>query len=1272
MSLSIRLLGPPEVSLCGRGLRFGTKKALALLCYLATEGSNHPRRKLADLLWPRSNERHARADLRSTLSRLRKAIGEGGGNNEGHDPFAVEGDLLGLKPGGIELDLERLQAAISLARGETSGAPLGTSPADRRANATVEHKDILTRLEGTIGTYEGEFMEGFSLGDAPEFELWLEVERIRWRSLFGELCEVVSRLQAAAGRLEEAIGTARMWTKHAPLEGDAHRRLMELLSAGGEGEGALRAYEDFRGVLRRELDSEPSLRMTELAGRLREEVEERATLVTGLARLTTTALSAFQIPFVDRHEEFGELVSEYGACVSGRGPRVLAVMGEAGMGKTRLVKEFLGWAKARGAEVLEGAASEGAVLSYGPLAEAIRPRMERERAPEDLLEDAWLSELGRLLPELKERYPDLPSPSSGEGETAKVALFEAVARTVGALASRAPVVLFLDDLQWADAATLEVLDYAGRRWAEQRAPVLVLIAGRPEEIGDNPSFGRWLPSLVRGLPARSLTLPPLSNEDIEGLLRRLTRAEVEPVGSPREPRLSKEARSELERFGAWLAAETGGQPFYLVETLKALLEEGRLVIRARPDVGLFLEVDLNSRGGDELSSMPKSVREVVRGRLFHLSTSAYELLVAGAVLGRQFGFGELVAVAGLEETEGLRGLDELVGRNLLLEEGGGREKGRLLYHGADYSFSHEKIRQVAYTECGQARRQVLHRRAFEVLEEGDTPAAHLARHALAGALADQAFGYSVAAGDRAMEVFAVRDAIVHYDRARDLLSEEAQTGVGQPIEPSILELEHLYTQLGRAYELADEWEGARAAYETIRALGRELREARLEVGALNNLASLDYNQEADPPRARALLEEARRVAGEAGHKEALVETECNLVDLMILWAGEHEYSGRLAAKALASARALEEERPDLLARLLFTLARLEMIRGSLEESAAYAGEGAALSRELAERPPPPTLLPSMGPAAMGLAASWRAGTKTLQSTSLTILAYDRILQGRLREGVEIARESLDISRQLHERVEALALAVLGTGLSEIGEYEEALEHCRRGADLSRKLRNVQLLWHNLHHLGWAYEALLDLEKARRVHEEALELRGSLGPHHETWSSASLCAVATLSEDWQEAYAYALRAQKSRTSVDVLEGIHLYDEVEALLRGGDHRGAREEVNRFANRAKINKRDGVPYLRSLAVLSEWQGNTRRAITHLHEAHALAQEIELPKELWQIQSKIGELYERRGEVEQAQEAFSGAAQILEDLAASMGDTGLREGFLAAPRVRRVIEHH
>src|SRR3712207_9497438 len=106
-------------------------------------------------------------------------------------------------------------------------------------------------------------------------------------------------------------------------------------------------------------------------------------------------------------------------------------------------------------------------------------------------------------------------------------------------------------------------------------------------------------------------------------------------------------------------------------------------------------------------------------------------------------------------------------RRLLLEEAGGGEEEEeepLTSTDTTYSFAHENIRQGAYTEAGHARRRVLHRRAFEVLEEGRAPAAQLARHALAGGLAEQAFGHSVAAGDEAMEVFAARDARVHYER----------------------------------------------------------------------------------------------------------------------------------------------------------------------------------------------------------------------------------------------------------------------------------------------------------------------------------------------------------------------------------------------------------------------------------------------------------------------------------------------------------------------------
>ena len=119
-------------------------------------------------------------------------------------------------------------------------------------------------------------------------------------------------------------------------------------------------------------------------------------------------------------------------------------------------------------------------------------------------------------------------------------------------------------------------------------------------------------------------------------------------------------------------------------------------------------------------------------------------------------------------------------------------------------------------------------------------------------------------------------------------------------------------------------------------------------------------------------------------------------------------------------------------------------------------------------------------------------------------------------------------------------------------------------------------------------------------------------------------------------------------------------------------ALEEVDRFTDRAMANERNRMSYLRSLAVLSEWEGNTQRALDNLHEAQTLAEKVRLPGELWQIQSRIGDLHERRGEAGQAREAFSGAAQTLRMLAGNIGDEKLREGFLSAARVRRVLTHN
>src|SRR4051812_44359271 len=148
--LSLRLLGPPEASLEGRPLRFRIKKALALLCYLAAEGGRHSRRELAELLWPQSEERRARTDLRSALAKLRKTLGQDSTHGEEEARLLlIDGDLLGVEPKEVELDLEALEAAVSLARRETSSA--GGS----RDDYDVGGRELIRRLQGGLGVYPG-------------------------------------------------------------------------------------------------------------------------------------------------------------------------------------------------------------------------------------------------------------------------------------------------------------------------------------------------------------------------------------------------------------------------------------------------------------------------------------------------------------------------------------------------------------------------------------------------------------------------------------------------------------------------------------------------------------------------------------------------------------------------------------------------------------------------------------------------------------------------------------------------------------------------------------------------------------------------------------------------------------------------------------------------------------------------------------------------------------------------------------------------------------
>jgi len=470
---------------------------------------------------------------------------------------------------------------------------------------------------------------------------------------------------------------------------------------------------------------------------------------------------------------------------------VVMLRGEAGIGKTRLATEFLAWASAQGAEVLPGGAFEsGSHMPFQPLSEALRVWLERENAPKELVGEAWLAPLRELLPELRERYPELSPPTLGATE-GRTQLFEAVVHLTLALARRAPLVLFVDDLHWADSATLDLLRYAIRRWREAGARSMLLVSLRSEAVrpSGQPGAGgimQWLAHVERELEPSHLELEPLGERET-----------VQMVLSCLAP--------PVPDFAQWLFSETRGHPFYLMETLKDLLERGALHPKRRAEGQWAFEVDAEHDLGQAVR-VPSTVRAVILSRLNRLSPHAFALLAAGATLEQRLTFERLCATANVSEDAALPALDELVSSRLLLEVAPPSAA-------SAYTFPNDMIRDVVYTEAGDARRRLFHRRALDILAAAKDPAAMLAHHALVAGLAEAAFQHSLAAGEEALRLSAAGEAMVHFEKARQLAREASLAGAAFETQ-----LRDLYRQLGRAYEISGQPVQAAAAYEELERL----------------------------------------------------------------------------------------------------------------------------------------------------------------------------------------------------------------------------------------------------------------------------------------------------------------------------------------------------------------------------------------------------------------------------------------------------------------------
>jgi len=713
-TLKVALLGPPEVCHRDHRLTFPDSKGLALLAYLATEGGVHERQKLARLLWPESDMAHGRSALRFTLLHLRRILDEDA-SPEGESHVLITHDTLGLDlSSDIDLDLHDLEAAWRLTR---------VLPAPEAVKGEVRSA-LIARLQSAAVLYRGSFLQDFTLRNALDFDNWIGLQQGYWYQRIEQVFDLLSHLQRAEGSLEQAIETVKCWRTLDPLNEDISMRLMQLQFASGNRTAALKTYKTYQDVLMTELSAKPSRKLVALSELLRSASPPRsAHSLSG--RCTTIARPLLNIPFVGRGVEVSRLMTLFEQASCGQ-PQVVLLEGEAGIGKTRLAAAFLDWVKAQGASVLKGRAFQTSQrLAYQPLLEALRTCLEQEHDLRQLMSDPWLAELSRLLPDLRERYPDLPPAINGALTSSR--LFDALARLSQALASRAPLLIFVDDIQWTDAVTLDAFQYLARYWTEHETPAMLLLSRRTETREMDPDMSEWLASLRRTIALTRLEPGLLSAMDITRVVRELADGDAAQSLLQEEhyhfhplsqhPQIPRSGISS-ERFGAWLFAETNGQPFYLQALLQELLERGDLVPRLSAGSGWVFEPQpsiLEATPPDGL--LPADVRELIQRRLARLSSPARDLLTAGAILGHDFTFEELCQVAWLAPQDGLVALDQALQSLLLCESSHWREGRREV----SYHFADDKIREVVYAVACDARRRVFHDRALTVLERACVP-----------------------------------------------------------------------------------------------------------------------------------------------------------------------------------------------------------------------------------------------------------------------------------------------------------------------------------------------------------------------------------------------------------------------------------------------------------------------------------------------------------------------------------------------------------------------
>ena len=923
-------------------------------------------------------------------------------------------------------------------------------------------------------------------------------------------------------------------------------------------------------------------------------------------RSATTRNNALSpLPLVGRENELALLVSALTEAEAGAG-RTIFLSGEGGVGKTRVAAAAAEWAEEEGWNVVLGRAyAVETGIPYALFSDALLPSLKKlEPSTLAVLTRGSASELAYLFPALSASGQREQAAAGIDPSDLKARILWSFSQFLGRYAARQPLCLILENLQWADASSLELFHFVARQITGQR---IALIATYNDTEGDiNAVLRTTEQSLVRLGAATRCRLDPLSQSEVAEILHRVFGVDA----------------ASIRPFTALLYGWTRGNPFFVEETLKSLMEAGALQ-----------QIDGRWTGWEvESLKLPATIRDAVSGRLDRLSQEAREIANLAAVIGTSVTFERLHAVSSMSESQLVTALDELAAQRILEE----RESAV----GARYDFTHPILQQVTYNALGNARARLLHASVGKALElfYGARAGAHAGELALhfsrAHTFAPKAVRYLSEAGRAALETYANREAAGHLASA---LEQIEASGDDPP------ERDEIVRNLARARQRLGDYDGALELWTVA-------RDAAIEDGDLSALAAIEHRMGLacywSGRYEHALEHYASGLRAAQGSTDNAVVVRLHLAkgiclqDLGRLEAAKAEVEGALAAAERTGDR-------SLLARAHRALLLLYAWTGPAAVAREHGERALALAESTGDKMLAWTAHWGMGllagltsdaPAVAAHIAECEKLEEQLRSPLLPLWTAELSIQyasgvGDWDAGIATGERTIALAQALGQKI-LLPRLLVWTGLIYLwrSDLPKAKSYFDRAWDLSGAAKgtidHADVPTVVPAHMGLAAYHLEtdDLAEAIRIGEAGLEIADRSG--YVSWSLQWLLPVvgeaALWKADFERAKRHSERMRRDATRLSNRLGLASADACDGMLRvfrDKDYVGAQPLL-----RAAIDSLEAIPFpdtaarvRRVLALALRDSGDREGATRELKKAHDVFARLGAAGELSKVRDEL-----------------------------------------------------